>query len=354
MCFRDLFIYFKNMFKKMFFVVLMFLMTSSVAFASFVDVPDDYYSVNSINWMQEQGVVEGYSDGTFRPENKVNRAEFLKMLYETVGMNGQEVQFSFPDVPESEWYSKYVKEAYANGIVDGYPDGTFRPGAYINFAEAIKIIANAFFDVDVLYGGALEYEWCLSDFESYSNEWYWPFVFVADSYCVIPNYYGFNFALEVSRADMVEMLYRAKAVSDNSNVRFMDYIEGPNIKPDDIVSLCTDAPIATDIGSHLYPIDPKYGELNKLGQLFTAADCGQVRLNEFTGGSSDYTLGSRILLNDIPSEDFLTVFSSIGFECAVGSDCTEITLSNIVTLDEILLLQPYYFEMSVDDCVNCG
>ena len=60
----------------------------NVSFASyFPDVPEDS---QAINWLYEQGVINGYEDGTFKSDKPVNRAEFLKMLYEILGMNGYE------------------------------------------------------------------------------------------------------------------------------------------------------------------------------------------------------------------------------------------------------------------------
>jgi hypothetical protein len=365
------------MLRKIFFGGLMFFMTSSVAFAAFSDVNGEHQYAKSINWMQANNVVVGYEDGSFRPDNKVNRAEFLKMLYETVGMENVDTQFSFPDVPENEWYAKYVKEAYATGVVDGYPDGTFRPASYINFAEAMKIVANAFFDVDYLYIDGIDYPACIPNlpkdiYPSVDNtSWYWPYVSVLDEFCVAGNFSAnvwemkdgleemvdFDVSKYVSRADMAEMLYRAKAVKDNDNLKYIGNLFPLDVNSVDVnaISYCTDDPEYLDNGRSVYPIDPKYVDLPFLGQLFTAANCGGTRVFDLFGvDGSSYTLGSRILLNGVPSEDFLTVFSLIGFECVEGSDCTEITLSDTVTVDEMLLLEPYYAEMSADDCTNCG
>lgn len=62
-------------------VSLLILVVPQTVFASFTDVSSDYHLYDSINWLQEQGVVVGYSDGTYRPDDDVNRVEFLKMLY---------------------------------------------------------------------------------------------------------------------------------------------------------------------------------------------------------------------------------------------------------------------------------
>ncbi|MFH1284223.1 MAG: S-layer homology domain-containing protein, partial [Candidatus Peregrinibacteria bacterium] len=164
-----------------------FLVFSQVAMASFSDVPANHHYRNSIQWMQDNGVVNGYSDGTFRSDQSVTRAEFLKMLYETVGMDGHDADLPFPDISENAWYTPYVKEAYATGVIVGYPDGTFKPNNNINFAEAAKIVGNGFFNVNALYGDGGNYHFCLANFENdYVSEWYWKYFYVTDNFCLIP------------------------------------------------------------------------------------------------------------------------------------------------------------------------
>ena len=185
----------------------------------------DHHYYTSIKWMYDNGVVEGYSDGTFKSDQKVNRAEFLKMLYETMNIDVEEVKDvdPFTDVPKDEWYTNYVRKAYLDGVIDGYSDRSFRPGQTINFAEAAKIISNTFFtDIekyDKMYD-VYGYDFCLTDFKKYySKDWFYPYISLIDSYCVIPGYVngisGFYPGNLVTRGDMAEMLYRAKAVSDN-------------------------------------------------------------------------------------------------------------------------------------------
>lgn len=91
------------------------------------------------------GVVEGYDDGTFLPNEPVNRAEFLKMVLGALNFEIPESADGMPfsDVDESAWYAPYILVAYENGIVDGYDNGTFAPGNEINRAEALKILLGA-------------------------------------------------------------------------------------------------------------------------------------------------------------------------------------------------------------------
>lgn len=125
-------------------VCLVFMLSTPKVHAAFSDVPKNYRYYEAISWAQNSGIVKGYSDGTFRPDASVNRAEFLKILLEADAMQHDtecDDQF-FPDVFDRDWFSPYTRYAKCKGIITGYPDGTFRPANQITMAEAAKIIAN--------------------------------------------------------------------------------------------------------------------------------------------------------------------------------------------------------------------
>ncbi|MGI6205083.1 MAG: S-layer homology domain-containing protein [Anaerovoracaceae bacterium] len=86
------------------------------------------------------GIVSGYPDGTFRPDNSVSRAEFTHMLNAALGNTGTE-EPSFSDITSSEWYYNDVCKSVAAGYIAGYEDGTFRPVKTITRQEAAAIIA---------------------------------------------------------------------------------------------------------------------------------------------------------------------------------------------------------------------
>ncbi len=129
------------------------LLTPLATHASFTDVPEWHAYEYAIDEMQLRGVIKGYSDGTFRPEQPLNRAEFTTMvvraLYdESTTWAGCDNEFRIhgvaPDVARDSWYETPVCFAKAKGIIEGYPDGTFRPEQTINVVEASAIVARAF------------------------------------------------------------------------------------------------------------------------------------------------------------------------------------------------------------------
>jgi hypothetical protein len=176
-----------------------------LAYASFSDVQSQHPNYDAISYVQSQQIVQGYSDGTYRPDISINRAEFTKIIIGAVYNSSvidnciQEKTEAtnnavfFPDVPKTAWFAKYVCTAKVNGIIQGYPDGTFKPANNINFVEAAKIIANGF-----------KYQ------TSTDQPWYKPFVIALQDKNAIPTSI-ISFEKSITRGEMAEMIYRLKA-----------------------------------------------------------------------------------------------------------------------------------------------
>lgn len=211
---------------------VMFAIFSQTSFASFNDVPTDHPYSKAINWLQANGVIKGYEDGTFKPDQPVNRAEFLKMLYWTKGIGEPVVvkpTYPFADVKGGEWYANYVEDAYVYGVINGYADGTFQAGNPINVAEALKIVLNVFIDPDDFYSAMAGDYQCPFRNVGLSkvvgvDAWYYKYAYVADGICALPDKMvldskgnlSFNAGKKLTRAEMAELIYRVKTVKDNS------------------------------------------------------------------------------------------------------------------------------------------
>lgn len=125
----------------------------SAAEKTFSDVPSNEWYTQYVSKLTEMGVIEGYSDGTYKPNNSVNRAEMSKIATKLATMTGvvkdandMSGAASFSDVPSDQWYYGYVSVLSKNKILEGYRDasgnltGRFGPGDFVNRAEASKIL----------------------------------------------------------------------------------------------------------------------------------------------------------------------------------------------------------------------
>lgn len=123
-----------------------------------------------------------------------------------------------------------------------------------------------------------------------------------------------------------------------------------------ISSLCTAPATATDIGSNVFPIDPKYKGIEFLGQLFTAFNCGPERVSRIFGvNGSDYTLGSSVLLKNAPSDSLTNTLKSIGYKCTdPKTGCKKWELRTTVKVNDLMKLEPFFENLEADDCTNCG
>lgn len=101
---------------------------------------ENHWACKSISNMYERGIVNGYGDGTFRPDSTVTRAEFVKMITNAVKLATTDIAgIGFSDVSDTAWYANCVKLAYANNIVQGH-NGMFRPLDNILRQDAAIII----------------------------------------------------------------------------------------------------------------------------------------------------------------------------------------------------------------------
>lgn len=110
----------------------------------FIDLKDNTWYSDEILYLYRHGIVSGYGDGGFHPNAPVTRAEAVAMLGRAKGLDGTKTQTRFSDVPASSFASGYVKSATDQGVINGFTDGTFRPGSNIIRGDVAIILKNAF------------------------------------------------------------------------------------------------------------------------------------------------------------------------------------------------------------------
>lgn len=107
---------------------------------NFSDVSADKWYNNAVSTLCHMGVLGGYSDGTFRPNAPITRAEFAKIAVSFAQTNGSAVYSYFTDVKTTDWFAPYVTAAKDSGLIEGYSDGSFKPENRITRAEACAIV----------------------------------------------------------------------------------------------------------------------------------------------------------------------------------------------------------------------
>lgn len=198
---------------------IMSMTVSAVTATAFSDVPatSPYYS--SVEALTQAGVIEGYEDGTFRPEQPINRAEAIKMVLAGIGVevgNGL-YNTGFSDVPLDVWYAGFVMEGSLRGIVNGNPDGTFAGTRTVNKAEFLKMTEQAF-QVD------------LSEFQTSSGniasdvaagEWYTPYMAYAKAagltYATLDN--ELEPAKALTRGECAQILHKMMYIKQGGQVQ---------------------------------------------------------------------------------------------------------------------------------------
>ncbi len=140
-------------------VLAMVLASVSMAFAAEVTYPDvqdtDEYAP-AVKALTALGVVEGYNDGTFKPEKTITRAEAIKIVVAALGLpvtEGNSYPTQFTDVPATAWYSGYVRYGVALGITEGTSKEHFSPDATVTYDQVITFIMRALGYSDKLVGG---------------------------------------------------------------------------------------------------------------------------------------------------------------------------------------------------------
>ncbi len=98
-----------------------------------------HWAEKTITELKAKGIINGYSDNTFRPDNTITRAEFVKLIVTAFGINSAS-DTSFADVADSAWYAPYVKKAAGAGIANGNNNGNFNPDSAITRQDAAVII----------------------------------------------------------------------------------------------------------------------------------------------------------------------------------------------------------------------
>jgi len=169
---------------------------------------------SALEWVTNEGIFHGYADGSFGPQNYINRAEVLKVLIEAMDnvnilpLDGTNQGFS--DLDPNAWYMPYVRTAKFYGMLHGYPDGEAKLANNINRAEILKLALEA---ADAFEGYTIPNAVSSSYTDVADDVWFVDYANVAYTYILFDDYnIGTNWYLSpanlVTRSEVALLLYR--------------------------------------------------------------------------------------------------------------------------------------------------
>ncbi|MCL6458401.1 MAG: S-layer homology domain-containing protein [Gorillibacterium sp.] len=112
----------------------------------YTDVADGFWAATDITFLKNEHIMTGYPDGSFRPSNLATRAEVVSVVMRAKGINDPNITADSPfrDVDNRFWAFSSILAAYQAGIISGFPDGTFRPNNLMTRAEMASTLTHAF------------------------------------------------------------------------------------------------------------------------------------------------------------------------------------------------------------------
>lgn len=224
---------------------------STTSTSNFTDVSSDYWALPFIQALAQRGVITGFPDGTFKPDQSVTRAEFAALIQKAFNQNPvrQLSSSGFRDVPANYWAASAIKQAYETGFLTGYPGDLFQPNQQIPKVQALVALTS---------GLGLS----SNDNASTINSTYYTDASAIPNYAVnnvaaatqarivvnYPNVNQLNPQVSLTRAEAAAILYQALVKQGQlqalgSNVAAATYIAGGNTggnqTSSDIVSLAS-------------------------------------------------------------------------------------------------------------------
>ena len=196
--------------------------------------------------LRQRGILAGFPDGEFKGYLPVNRAQAAKILLYAANKSVYQIANlgRFADVRSGEWYEPYVLSAAQQGIIGGYPDGTFRPDARINTAEFLKMISLAF---SVQTGFPSSWQ------DVPADAWYAPYTGVAQSYFLFPNRREFLYpSAQLSRKNTAIAVYHMLQATE-APVMKPAQPEIPTIPPIPPFPLSSEEPSSSSVAPLVFP-----------------------------------------------------------------------------------------------------
>ncbi len=188
----------------------------------FSDVSDENPFYSAVSFLKKKEIMNGYPDGTAQLEKPISRVEVLKLIFNGVDQkleDGLDVKFN--DTSKHAWYSDYLATGYAQGIVEGYPDGSFKPSQSVSRVEFLKMLLVAGnksgtmnLDLDPVVK-----DLPFNDIDTLA--WYAPYVQYMSQHNLYPDTSSrFNPSAPVTRGEVAEVIYRLIVSQKNGSAPY--------------------------------------------------------------------------------------------------------------------------------------
>ncbi|MEH2315196.1 MAG: S-layer homology domain-containing protein [Nostoc sp.] len=196
----------------------------SLAQTTFSDVSSNYWAAQFIQQLSQQGVIAGFPDGSFRPEEAVTRAQFAAMVNKAFQKTQQRQAINFTDVPSNYWASSAIEQAYAIGFLSGYPGNRFEPNQAIPREQVLVSLANGLeYSPSGNTQSTLQYFNDASNIASYARS---PIAAATQKQIVVnyPNVKLLNPTATATRAQVAAFIYQALVSSNQASAINSPYV----------------------------------------------------------------------------------------------------------------------------------
>ncbi|MBD2438237.1 S-layer homology domain-containing protein [Nostoc sp. FACHB-110] len=198
--------------------------TPSFAQTTFTDVSSNYWAAQFIQELSQRGVIAGFPDGSFRPEEAVTRAQFAAMVNKAFSKAQQRQAINFVDVPSNYWASGAIQQAYTIGFLSGYPGNRFEPNQAIPRQQVLVALANGLeYNPSGNVEGTLQYFNDAASVASYARS---PIAAATEQQIVVnyPNVKFLNPTATATRAQVAAFIYQALVSSNQASAINSPYI----------------------------------------------------------------------------------------------------------------------------------
>ncbi|CEJ45475.1 S-layer homology domain-containing protein [Umezakia ovalisporum] len=196
----------------------------SLAQIRFSDVSSNYWAAQFIQQLSQRGIVAGFPDGSFRPEEPVTRAQFAAMINNAFSKAPQRQAINFADVPSNFWASNAIRQAYTIGFLSGYPGNRFEPNQNIPRQQVLVALANG-----LNYSPRANTQTTLQYFSDSFNIADWarsPIAAATEQQIVVnyPNVKFLNPTATATRAQVAAFIYQALVSSNQASAVSSPYV----------------------------------------------------------------------------------------------------------------------------------